>query len=202
MNFQELFQRLNAPAIAFRPGDVLMYPDSAEFSILLLESGTVEVSRYAQDGSRILQSFMTAPQCLGLIESLTESPVLSGVKAVTAGRYYSLSLKDPIFQKPEVLMLLLRYLASLSEETMRQNAEEKHLSKKDRLAYAIYKNTKAPFPATLPLKREDLADLLAIPKRSLYRYLNELEEEGCVFRKNGKIFVGEEEHKRLGNKMR
>lgn len=202
MNFQELFQSLGAPAIAFRPGDVLMYPDSAEFSILLLESGTVEVSRYAQDGSRILQSFMTAPQCLGLIESLTESPVLSGVKAVTAGRYYSLSLKDPIFQKPEVLMLLLRYLASLSEETMRQNAEEKHLSKKDRLAYAIYKNTKAPFPATLPLKREDLADLLAIPKRSLYRYLNELEEEGCVFRKNGKIFVGEEEHKRLGNKMR
>ncbi|WP_215506677.1 Crp/Fnr family transcriptional regulator [Peptoniphilus sp. EMRHCC_23] len=202
MNFQELFQRLNAPAIAFRPGDVLMYPDSAEFSILLLESGTVEVSRYAQDGSRILQSFMTAPQCLGLIESLTESPVLSGVKAVTAGRYYSLSLKDPLFQKPEVLMLLLRYLASLSEETMRQNAEEKHLSKKDRLAYAIYKNTKAPFPATLPLKREDLADLLAIPKRSLYRYLNELEEEGCVFRKNGKIFVGEEEHKRLGSKMR
>lgn len=202
MNFQELFQSLGAPAIAFRPGDVLMYPDSAEFSILLLESGTVEVSRYAQDGSRILQSFMTAPQCLGLIESLTESPVLSGVKAVTAGRYYSLSLRDPLFQKPEVLMLLLRYLASLSEETMRQNAEEKHLSKKDRLAYAIYKNTKAPFPATLPLKREDLADLLAIPKRSLYRYLNELEEEGCVFRKNGKIFVGEEEHKRLGNKMR
>lgn len=202
MNFQELFRELSAPAITFRPGDVLMYPDSAEFSILLLESGTVEVSRYAQDGSRILQSFMTAPQCLGLIESLTESPVLSGVKAVTAGRYYSLSLKDPLFQKPEVLMLLLRYLASLSEETMRQNAEEKHLSKKDRLAYAIYKNTKAPFPATLPLKREDLADLLAIPKRSLYRYLNELEEEGCVFRKNGKIFVGEEEHKRLGSKMR
>lgn len=202
MNFQELFQSLGAPAIAFRPGDVLMYPDSAEFSILLLESGTVEVSRYAQDGSRILQSFMTAPQCLGLIESLTESPVLSGVKAVTAGRYYSLSLKDPLFQNPNVLMLLLRYLASLSEETMRQNAEEKHLSKKDRLAYAIYKNTKAPFPATLPLKREDLADLLAIPKRSLYRYLNELEEEGCVFREKGKILVSEEGHERLGEKMR
>ena len=202
MNFQELFQSLGAPAIAFRPGDVLMYPDSAEFSILLLESGTVEVSRYAQDGSRILQSFMTAPQCLGLIESLTESPVLSGVKAVTAGRYYSLSLKDPIFQKPEVLMLLLRYLASLSEETMRQNAEEKHLSKKDRLAYAIYKNTKAPFPATLPLKREDLADLLVIPKRSLYRYLNELEAEGCIFRERGKIFVSEDGHERLGSKMR
>ena len=202
MNFQELFQSLGAPAIAFRPGDVLMYPDSAEFSILLLESGTVEVSRYAQDGSRILQSFMTAPQCLGLIESLTESPVLSGVKAVTAGRYYSLSLKDPLFHKPEVLMLLLRYLASLSEETMRQNAEEKHLSKKDRLAYAIYKNTKAPFPAALPLKREDLADLLAIPKRSLYRYLNELEAEGCIFREKGKIMVSEEGHGRLGEKMR
>ena len=197
MNFQELFRTVNVPAISFRPGDQLMYPDSAEFSILLLESGTVEVSRYAQDGSRILQSFMTAPQCLGLIESLTESPVLSGVKAVTAGRYYSLSLKDPLFRKPEALMLLLRYLASLSEETMRQNTAEKHLSKKDRLAYAIYKNTKAPFPATLPLKREDLADLLAIPMRSLYRYLNELEEEGCIFRERGKIFVGEEEHKRL-----
>ena len=202
MNFQELFQRLNALAIAFRPGDVLMYPDSAEFSILLLESGTVEVSRYAQEGERILQSFMTAPQCLGLIESLTESPVLSGVKAITAGRYYSLRLKDPIFQNPEVLMLLLLYLASLSEKTMRQNAEEKHLSKKDRLAYAIYKNTKAPFPATLPLKREDLADLLAIPKRSLYRYLNELEEEGCIFREKGKILVSEEGHGRLGEKMR
>ena len=202
MNFQELFQRLNAPAIAFRPGDVLMHPDSAEFSILLLESGTVEVSRYAQEGERILQSFMTAPQCLGLIESLTESPVLSGVKAVTAGRYYSLRLRDPIFQNPEVLMLLLRYVASLSEETMRQNAEEKHLSKKDRLAYAIYKNTKAPFPATLPLKREDLADLLAIPKRSLYRYLNELEAEGCVFREKGKIMVSEDGHKRLEEKTR
>lgn len=202
MNFQELFQRLSAPPVAFRPGDVLMYPDSAEFSILLLESGTVEVSRYAQEGERILQSFMTAPQCLGLIESLTESPVLSGVKAVTAGRYYSLRLRDPLFQKPEVLMLLLRYLAGLSEETMRKNAEEKHLSKKDRLAYAIYKNTKAPFPATLPLKREDLADLLAIPMRSLYRYLNELEEEGCIFRERGKICVNEDGHQLLGSKIR
>lgn len=202
MNFQELFRNLNAPAIAFRPGDQLMYPDSAEFSVLLLETGTVEVSRYAQDGSRILQSFMTAPQCLGLIESLTQSPVLSGVKAVTAGRYYSLNMKDPLFQKPEVLMLLLRYLAGLNEETMRQSAAEKHLSKKDRLAYAIYKNAKAPFPATLPLKREDLADLLAIPMRSLYRYLNELEEEGCVFRERGKIFVSEDGHEMLKEKIK
>lgn len=202
MNFQELFRELNAPAIAFRPKDVLMYPDSAEFSILLLESGTVEVSRYAREGERILQSFMTAPQCLGLIESLTESPVLSGVKAVTAGRYYSLRLKDPLFQNPRVLMLLLRYLASLSEETMRQNALEKRLSKKDRLAYAIYKNTKAPFPSTLPLKREDLADLLAIPMRSLYRYLNELEEEGCIFRERGKIVVSENGHQMLEDKLR
>lgn len=43
-----------------------MYPDSAEFSILLLESGTVEVSRYAQEGERILQSFMTAPNVWAL----------------------------------------------------------------------------------------------------------------------------------------
>lgn len=74
MNFQELFRELSAPPMAFRPGDVLMYPDSAEFSILLLESGTVEVSRYAQEGERILQSFMTAPNAWALSKASPKAP--------------------------------------------------------------------------------------------------------------------------------
>ena len=201
MNFQELFQHVRTKAVPFRPGELLLYPDSDECPILLLEKGTVEVSRYARDGERILQTFMSAPQCLGLIEHLTEAPVLSGVKALTAGRYYVLTPKDPLWKDPEALLLLLRYLAQLNEETMRQSAAEKHLAPKDRLAYAIYKNAKPPFPAVLPLKREDLSDLLAIAPRSLYRYLKELEEEGCLLRQGGKIILDENTRRKLKEKL-
>ena len=57
-------------------------------------------------------------------------------------------------------------------------------------------------PYTLPLTREDLSDLLAIPSRSLYRYLKELEEEGFLKRTGGKIIIDKDHFSKIGEVFR
>lgn len=182
----------------FQKGDMLLYPDSDEYAILFLESGTVEVSRYDTDGERILQSFMAAPQCFGLVEAFADTPLLCGVKALTEGSCYALSPEDPLFKDREVLEFLLRYISTLYVEEMGLSAREKHFSGKERLLHTLYRMARGPFPYTLPLTREDLSDLLAIPQRSLYRYLKELEEEGYLTRTGGKILIYKEHYAKIG----
>ena len=62
MDFSTLFSNgMLTGRRRFQKGDMLLYPDSEQYAILFLESGTVEVSRYDTEGERILQSFMGAP---------------------------------------------------------------------------------------------------------------------------------------------
>lgn len=181
---------------------MLLYPDSDEYAILFLESGTVEVSRFDMEGERILQSFMTAPQCFGLVEAFADTPLLCGVKALTEGSCYALSPEDPLFKDREVLEFLLRYISTLYVEEMGRSAREKNLSGKERVLYTLYRMAQGPLPYTLPLTREDLSDLLAIPSRSLYRYLKELEEEGFFKRTGGKIIIDKDHFSKIGEVFR
>lgn len=203
MNFSTLFstERLSGRR-HFQKGDMLLYPDSDEYAILFLESGTVEVSRFDMEGERILQSFMTAPQCFGLVEAFADTPLLCGVKALTKGSCYALSPEDPLFKDREVLEFLLRYISTLYVEEMGRSAREKNLSGKERVLYTLYRMAQGPLPYTLPLTREDLSDLLAIPSRSLYRYLKELEEEGFFKRTGGKIIIDKDHFSKIGEVFR
>lgn len=203
MDFSTLFsKRKLSGRRRFQKGEMLLFPDSEEYAILFLESGTVEVSRYDTNGERILQSFMAAPQCFGLVESFADSPLLCGVKALTKGSCYALSPEDSLFKDREVLKVLLRYVSTLYVEEMGQSAREKHLSGKERLLHTLYRMAHEPFPYTLPLTREDLSDLLGIPPRSLYRYLKELEEEGLLTRTGGKILIYEDHDTKIGEFFR
>lgn len=198
MDFSTLFsKRKLSGRRRFQKGEMLLYPDSDEYAILFLESGTVEVSRFDMEGERILQSFMAAPQCFGLVEAFADTPLLCGVKALTEGSCYALSPDDPLFKDREVLEFLLRYISTLYVKEMGRSAREKNLSGKERVLYTLYRMAQGPFPYTLPLTREDLSDLLAIPSRSLYRYLKELEEEGFLMRVRGKVVLDEEHIARI-----
>lgn len=198
MDFSTLFSNgMLSGRRRFQKGDMLLYPDSEQYAILFLESGTVEVSRYDTEGERILQSFMAAPQCFGLVESFADAPILCGVKAVTKGSCYALSPEDALFKDGKVLDFLLRYISTLYVEEMGRSAREKHLSGKERLLHTLYRMAQKPFPYTLPLTREDLSDLLGIPPRSLYRYLKELEDEGFLMRVRGKVVLNEEHIARI-----
>ncbi|MDD7363479.1 MAG: Crp/Fnr family transcriptional regulator [Peptoniphilus sp.] len=200
MNFSDLFsdKRLRGRR-RFRKGERLLDPDSEHYAIILLESGTVEVSRYDISGARLLQNFMSAPQCFGLIESFAEAPLLSGIRALSDGTFYALSPDDALFEDKAFLTLMLTYVSSLYEEDIRRSVFEKRMSGRERVLFTIFRMTRPPFPYTLPLKREDLADLLGIARRSLYRYLSELEEEGFLARKGGKIVISEAAYDAMGD---
>ena len=203
MDFYTLFSKRKLTGRRrFKKGEMLLYPDSEEYAILFLESGTVEVSRYDTNGERILQSFMAAPQCFGLVEAFADTPLLCGVKALTKGSCYALSPEDPLFKDREVLEFLLRYVSTLYVEEMGRSAREKHLSGKERILHTLYRMARGPFPYTLPLTREDLSDLLAIPPRSLYRYLKELEEEGFLTRTGGKVLIYKEHDTKISEFFR
>lgn len=202
MDFSALFDALSdRAATAFEEGEILLFPESRASSILVVAEGTVEISRYDRDGRRLLQSILAAPQCLGLIESLAKTEILSGVRALTAGRYYAVDARDAVFRDPAVLALLLRYLAALHVQEMERRASEKNLSPEDLLLYTFYRAAEPPFPFTFPFTRADLADLTGLSLRSLYRHLGALEREGFISRSGGRIQIDAPSYRRIALRL-
>ena len=151
MDFSTLFSNgMLSGRRRFQKGDMLLYPDSEQYAILFLESGTVEVSRYDTEGERILQSFMAAPQCFGLVESFADAPILCGVKAVTKGSCYALSPEDALFKDGKVLDFLLRYISTLYVEEMGRSAREKHLPGRSACSTLFIEWRKSPSPTPCP----------------------------------------------------
>ncbi|MDO5301433.1 MAG: Crp/Fnr family transcriptional regulator [Tissierellia bacterium] len=173
-------------AVLFPPGTVLMRPEDPLRELLFLTSGTVEIVSYDGEGRRLIASFLDGPQILGLVELFSgRDRLLSGVVARSAGTYIPLDCGILRQRDPDILRELAVYLAHLNVATMEAAQRSRRLS-----SYESLKNFLLDHRGEeLALKREDLGDLLRIPERSLYRYLNRLEEEGIISRQGGGISI-------------
>lgn len=94
-----------------------------------------------------------------------------------------------------LLRLALEDLCVLAERAMNQSELQTLYSPRDYLVFFLnqYCARETTFPCTVNITRKEIAELLHMNLRSLYRYINDLKQDGLFTIVHGKIVISKEQ---------
>ncbi|WP_052732305.1 Crp/Fnr family transcriptional regulator [Hymenobacter terrenus] len=169
--------------VAFRRGQLLLQQDEDARGIYVLLSGVVKCFITEENGRCFVLEFLGEGEILGELELLTEQATLNHVEVLTEGEAYWLeaSAFTRLQQDTEFSALLLRELATRLRRTARRASYQQVYP----LEYAVLQLLSLFDDHQQPISKQDLADYLAVPVRSLNRVLKYLAEQQ-LFHTNAK----------------
>lgn len=188
---------LRTLSIAFRiypSGSALINDSDPADRIFLIVQGSVQIQCYNIYGEKSIQGIMYAPEFFGLVEVLTKIPsYTSSVIANEPLGAFSIPaslFKQALSQDIKLANIVIQRIADFSSLKMRETVEENLYKPIDLLILYLYKQSGLfKLPYIIKMKRADLADLLHIELRTLYRYIKILQESNMCTLRNGKMII-------------
>lgn len=183
----------------FPPNIEIFRQEQAIGGIYLLEQGKVKMSRTEYCGSGIVIEIAEPVRILGITSVLSGLPAT--VTATTLTTCCAISLDTRLFltlleQEPGLTKSLLRLISEYSCEQVIRHAWLGTASSRRRLASLLlrYISSRSPhsngkIKIQIPLKRVDIAGLLAVRPEHLSRLLSELAKRGVIEQERGWIIV-------------
>lgn len=182
--------------------EILLECFSPVNKVLILIQGNVQIHNYSIDGNKSIQGIMPAPEFFGLIEALTDTSVYTS-SVVAAGPVTAVTVPVPLLEKAlrtniELANVIIKKLAQFANIKMDEAVEENTQKPIDTLILFLYKYTEGKkLPHTILMKRSELSGLLHIELRTLYRYLNTLQNRNFCKLSYGKIVITKENFSNL-----
>lgn len=179
---------------------VIQENDPLEY-LYLNVSGTANVIHITSVGELIIFDHVSKPHIFGLIEFLDNcDKYYKSVNFVKGTKLIKIPKK--VFEEvPETLELLKiynRFLLDFSiNSIVSSDLTANYGKKRNLIEFFISKCTSENFPIKINLTKKVISDYLRINERTMYRYLNEFIDNDYITRENRKLFITEENYKRL-----
>ncbi|HKX32421.1 MAG TPA: Crp/Fnr family transcriptional regulator [Blastocatellia bacterium] len=198
-----VFDLIRSQGIArtFRPNIELFQQGTVIEEVFVLERGMVKMARTEYSGKEMIIEISEPVQVLGALSILSQLP--SAVTATTltpcgAFSLYARSFLSFIEREPALTKALLKRISRYCCEQIVRQSQLGMTSSRYRLAHLLmnYVSLGIPIPGgrvkiNIPLKKSDLAGLLAIRPEQLSRLLAELRNEGVIEQERGWIIVND-----------
>lgn len=183
--------------------DVLISNEMPSNSIYLLLDGCCCTEKYSPSG-KLLKSIAVGPvQIYGLFEAV--HPTLSYHTAtircisfcayirISKDRYVNELLSDPLLG-----WINIQYLSSFINVVLTENDKLLLNNTHDQLLLHLYNQSAgSAFPIIIREKKEELAQILNISLRTLYRHLDTLYKEEILSSDKGKIVITQEQYNKI-----
>ncbi|MFL0267682.1 Crp/Fnr family transcriptional regulator [Candidatus Clostridium radicumherbarum] len=162
--------------------------------IYILVNGTTYVENYTLDGRRIIADTLKAAQIFGLIESINSENYYKGT-VITLSKALLVKINkdkflEAVYNDIQISSIIIKYLAYFSTHSMMVSEYKASVSPYENLIIYLYNKV---LGKSLPNRINDnkafIADSLQINKRTLYRYLNKLTDEGIIYREGQEIII-------------
>lgn len=185
-----------------RAGTIIAHGGQPLEKLFLLLGGSCRVLNYSYEGKRVFAGAVSRPQIFGLYELVSGIPThtatlecMSGCQIVEVSADRALSC---LKSRPEAAFGALRFLALFTDDLLRRsNRITMHSERESLLLYFYAACRGKPLPVRIPVKKEELAELLNLNLRTLYRRLDELSAGGFLCRNHGKMEVDEDCWRRI-----
>lgn len=170
--------------------------------IFILVSGITYIVYYTVDGRRIIADTLSETQIFGLIEAINNIGSYSGT-VISLSNSLLVKVKkeyflQAIYNDIEISAYMIKYLADFSTHSIKASEYKTSISPYENLIIYLYnKALKKKFPYRVKDNKTFIADSLQINKRTLYRYLNKLTDEGIISRDRQDIVITESNHEKL-----
>jgi len=188
------FANENIHFVRFEKGDYLAYMGLPVERLLVLIDGQVSVFKYSHGGMSIRSGVSEAPQIYGLYETLNGTrehgvtlQAASGAScAVISPGFFLQAIKN----NHKIALAALFFLAKFTDRMLDRNDQLTLNTPYDNLViYLFEKSAGNPLPIIIDANKNEIAELMNISNRTLYRHLEQLESEGLIERKQGKIII-------------
>lgn len=170
--------------------------------IYILVNGTTYVENYTLDGRRIIADTLKAAQVFGLIEAINNVSYYKGT-VITLSRALLVKINkdkflEAVYNDIEIATIIIKYLAYFSTHSIMVSEYKASVSPYDNLIIYLYNKILGKrLPHRIDDNKAFIADSLQINKRTLYRYLNKLTDEGIIYREGQDIIVSDDNFKKL-----
>jgi CRP-like cAMP-binding protein len=167
--------------------------------VYLLEEGKVKMARTEYCGNEVVIEIAEAVQILGIASVISQLPAT--VTATTLTTCSAISLNTRLFltlveQEPDLTKSLLRLVSEYSCEQVIRHAWLGAASSRQRLASYLLRHISPRIPHSngkirihIPIKKTDIAGLLAVRPEQLSRLLAELAKKEVIEQERGWIIV-------------
>lgn len=170
--------------------------------IFILVSGITYIVYYTVDGRRIIADTLSETQIFGLIEAINNTSCYSGT-VISLSNSLLVKVKkeyflDAIYKDIDIASCIVKYLANFSTHSIKASEYKTSISPYENLIIYLYNKTlKKNLPYRVKDNKSFIADSLQVNKRTLYRYLNKLTDEGIISRARQDIVITESNYKKL-----
>ncbi len=188
--------------IRFEKGDYLAHMGLPLERILIHLDGQVAVFKYSHGGTHFKGDVSEAPQIYGLYETLNglgeHGATLQATSAVQCVAVSPAFLLRAIRNNHEIALIALSFLAKFTDKMLNRNDQlTLNTPYENLLIYLFERSAGKAFPVVIPASKHDIAAQLNISNRTLYRQLEQLEQEGMIQRRSGKIVISEAAFKQI-----
>lgn len=157
----------------FAKGQHLIEQGDQPQQVYILTRGVVKCFITEENGRSYVLEFLGEGEILGELEGLLESTNLSTIEALTEVETYQIShdfFRNELVADPAFNQLLLRELALRLSRTARRASYQQIFPMEYAVLNVLYLFGESGFP----ISKQDLADYVAVPVRSLNRVLTSL----------------------------
>lgn len=222
-NFQKIIQHITSPAYRYPlsqeliellhsehlkieyadENDLLISNEMPSCNIYLLLDGCCCTEKYSPSG-KLLKSIAAGPvQIYGLFEAV--HPILTlhtaTIRCISSCAYIRIPNQryiDELLADPAFAWINIQYLSSFINQVLTDNDGLLLNNTREQLLLQLYRYCpNHHFPVIVKIKKEELAQILNVSLRTLYRQLNALYEEGLLASSRGKILITEEQYNKI-----
>lgn len=178
----------------YHKGQILAQNGMPIHAVTLLMDGRVEGINYSLQGVPLATTENSPLSIFGLLECLHQedchSAYLLARTNCTVVEIEKSYFLESLSQDVVALNLALSYLARFTLEALERKDAVLALTPRQRLEHYLSQSAQShPLPYQIPMTKEALSHSLHIHIRTLYRLLNQLEQEGLIESQYGKIHI-------------
>lgn len=171
--------------------------------IFILIKGMTYVENYTLEGRRIIADTLSEAQIFGLIEAINNINHYKGT-VITLSKSLLVKVNkekflEAIYSDIAIASIVIKYLADFSTHSIMVSEYKTAISPYENLIIYLYNKVLGKsLPDRIKDKKSFIADSLQINKRTLYRYLNKLTDEGIITRDRQDIVISDDNFIKLG----
>lgn len=198
--FHTLLTKANLQIDHAKKNDLLIKNEMPSKYVYILLDGYCCSEKYSPDGKLLTSSAISAIEIFGLYE--VAHPALehhtATIRCISPCAYIRIPKQlyiEEALSDAEFAWISAQHLSLLTERILAENEPLLLNNTKDKLLLQLYQYSinQTHFPIRIKLKKEELANILNISLRTLYRQLDLLYQEGILSSYHGKIMITEEQ---------
>lgn len=172
--------------VTYHPGEIIMKQNTSLTHVVCIKSGIVKQYIESDNGKNLIINIHSEGDIIGFSEILTNNPLNSSISAVTETNTCLIPISNTLEimkSNSAMAMEVLKYTNSINQNTISNmvNLTQKNMSQKVAGVLLFFsKNIFESNKYTIPLSRQDLADMCSMTKESFIRVIKDLKDSGHI----------------------